>query len=827
MAKKFNIGPKIVLDGEKDYKKAVTNINDSMKLLASEMKKASAEFSSNGNALSSAKVQTEQYNEKIELQKQKIKALSEGLENAKKEYGENSEQAKQWAISLNYAETDLIKFNNQLDEFNEKIRASKGEEYKKTINDIDASMELLASQMKKASAEFSDNGKSLKALKSETQQHTDKVKLQEEKVRTLAGALENAEKEYGKNSAEAKRWATSLNNAEADLVKLNDQLDELKKQTTGIGKIKTAFQEMKDKISDIKSKLSPVTDGLKKAASAAASVAKVSFKAVAAGVAAIGTAAAAAGKKLLDMSLETAEAADNIDEQSQKMSLSAKQYQELAYAADVSGTNMKTLQMAQKNLLTSGSNLGLVEALKECADSSDVASTAVEMFGSRCAQELIPMLNGGSAGLEEMMNKADELGLVMSDKAVKAGGELNDNLTTLKSTFTGVKNGIMSNLLPGLNQSIVGMTGLLMGTKGAKDEIVKGVAEMAASLKVVFAQISSVFGTLVTSIAAIAPQVISSLVNGLVENLEPLIEAAMSIISSLASSLLQEDNLNTIIKAAVSLITQLVSGLVNNLDLIIDACITIITSLTTALTEDGNMQKLIDAAFTIIMKLSEAMIELVPQLIDCGLQLVLGLVKGLWDNRDKIWTTIKNLGKTLISTFTSLLGIHSPSTVFADFGKNLIQGLINGIENVKGWLKERIRSLGTTIISTAKDILGIHSPSTEFEALGDFSGQGYGVGFIKSMKKVKEQMKSSIPTSIDSDVGVRVKASMQTVRNELSDTVPSSGGKGNITREKIKLYVSLNIEKFVNSAESDIDELIDIISEKLYLKIKRKMEAFA
>ncbi|MBQ8574827.1 MAG: hypothetical protein IJ447_02125 [Clostridia bacterium] len=827
MAKKFNIGPKIVLDGEKDYKKAVTNINDSMKLLASEMKKASAEFSSNGNALSSAKVQTEQYNEKIELQKQKIKALSEGLENAKKEYGENSEQAKQWAISLNYAETDLIKFNNQLDEFNEKIRASKGEEYKKTINDIDASMELLASQMKKASAEFSDNGKSLKALKSETQQHTDKVKLQEEKVRTLAGALENAEKEYGKNSAEAKRWATSLNNAEADLVKLNDQLDELKKQTTGIGKIKTAFQEMKDKISDIKSKLSPVTDGLKKAASAAASVAKVSFKAVAAGVAAIGTAAAAAGKKLLDMSLETAEAADNIDEQSQKMSLSAKQYQELAYAADVSGTNMKTLQMAQKNLLTSGSNLGLVEALKECADSSDVASTAVEMFGSRCAQELIPMLNGGSAGLEEMMNKADELGLVMSDKAVKAGGELNDNLTTLKSTFTGVKNGIMSNLLPGLNQSIVGMTGLLMGTKGAKDEIVKGVAEMAASLKVVFTQISSVFGTLVTSIAAIAPQVISSLVNGLVENLEPLIEAAMSIISSLASSLLQEDNLNTIIKAAVSLITQLVSGLVNNLDLIIDACITIITSLTTALTEDGNMQKLIDAAFTIIMKLSEAMIELVPQLIDCGLQLVLGLVKGLWDNRDKIWTTIKNLGKTLISTFTSLLGIQSPSTVFADFGKNLIQGLINGIENVKGWLKEKIRSLGTTIISTAEDILGINSPSKEFEALGDFSGQGYGVGFIKSMKKVKEQMKSSIPTSIDSDVGVRVKASMQTVRNELSDTVPSSGGKGNITREKIKLYVSLNIEKFVNSAESDIDELIDIISEKLYLKIKRKMEAFA
>ncbi|MBP3446259.1 MAG: hypothetical protein J6K64_03180 [Clostridia bacterium] len=700
-------------------------------------------------------------------------------------------------------------------------------EYKKAVSDINNAMKLMNSEMKKVSAEFSGNSQSLKALKTETELYTKKVEIQEDKVKKMRDALEHAKEGFGANSKQVRDWAISLNNAEADLSKMVNKLDDLKKQTTGIGKIKTVFAELKSSLAEIKDKLSPVTDGLKKIGSAASSVAKVSFKAVAAGVAAIGTAAGVAGKKLLDMSLQTAEAADNIDEQSQKMSLSAKQYQELAYAADVSGTNMKTLQMAQKNLLTSGSDLGLVEALKKCADSSDVASTAVEMFGSRCAQELIPMLNGGSQGLEEMMNKADELGLVMSDKAVKAGGELNDNLTTLKSTFTGVKNGIMSNLLPGLNQAVVGMTGLLMGTKNAKEDIVNGVSEMSSSLKTVFSQISSVFGTLVTSVAAIAPQVIGSLVNGLVENLEPLVSAAVSIISSLASSLLEEGNLNTIIKAAVSLITQLVSSLVENIDLIIDACVTIITALTTALTEDGNMKKVIDAAFTIIMKLSEALLELVPELIQCGFQLIAGLVKGIWDNRDKIFTTLKNVVKTLLNTFKSALGIHSPSTIFEGFGKNLIQGLVNGIENVKGWLKEKIRSLGTTIISTAKDILGIHSPSTEFFALGDFSGQGYGNGFINSMKRVKEQMKASIPTSIDSDVGVKVRASINNVRNELSEPVPTTGGRSALSYERIKLYVTLHIDKFINSAESDIDELIDTISEKLFIKIKRKMEAFA
>ena len=47
MAKQPKIGGKIVLDGEKEYKNAITNINSSMKVLQSEMKKVTSEFGNN------------------------------------------------------------------------------------------------------------------------------------------------------------------------------------------------------------------------------------------------------------------------------------------------------------------------------------------------------------------------------------------------------------------------------------------------------------------------------------------------------------------------------------------------------------------------------------------------------------------------------------------------------------------------------------------------------------------------------------------------------------------------------------------------------------
>ena len=51
MADKFGIAAGITLDGEKEFKSAVTEINRSMTVLGSEMKKVTAQFADNGDSI--------------------------------------------------------------------------------------------------------------------------------------------------------------------------------------------------------------------------------------------------------------------------------------------------------------------------------------------------------------------------------------------------------------------------------------------------------------------------------------------------------------------------------------------------------------------------------------------------------------------------------------------------------------------------------------------------------------------------------------------------------------------------------------------------------
>jgi septal ring factor EnvC (AmiA/AmiB activator) len=720
-------------------------------------------------------------------------------------------------------------------------------DYKKAISGINSSMKVLTSEMKKASAEFSENSKGLKALKAETQLYSEKVALQEEKVRTLQGALEHAKKEYGENSEEVKRWAVSLNDAEADLKKMTDRLDELKKQTTGIGKIKTVFNDMKSSLNGVKEKISPIIDGFKKLGTVAVNSLKSVVSIGAKTIASIG----AMGGALTTAFLSTAESTrefrsemgkletsfttngksveaakstynelysvigetDQCVEAAQQISLLSQSEQDAAkwagYAAGIYSRFGDALQ-PETFYESANETLKLGQATGAYAQMLEGCGVSVDDFNAKLAacktvgekQALMLKTTESLLGAASAAYKATNADIINANKvqaqlteSMARIGAVSEPIVT---SFKGIGASFLNSIVPSIELFGQGLRGVLEGTTGAGEKLtsgLRGVAKQATTF--------------------------------IRDELPKFAEIAASLISAFTESLLSEESVSMVMSTTISLLKSMVDTFIKNIDLLIGACVTIISSISLALTENDNLKKITDAALTIIMKLSESMIELVPQLIDCGFQLIAGLVKGLWDNRDKVWTTIKNLGKTLISTFTSLLGIHSPSTIFAGFGKNLVQGLINGIENVKGWLREKIRSLGSTIISTAKDILGIHSPSTEFEALGDFSGQGYGIGFINSMKRVKEQMKQAVPTSLDSDVGVKVKASIQTVNNELSGTYPARSNGSAFSLERIKLYVSLHIDKFINSAEQDIDELVDTISEKLYTKIKREMEAFA
>lgn len=168
--------------------------------------------------------------------------------------------------------------------------------------------------------------------------------------------------------------------------------------------------------------------------------------------------------------------------------------------------------------------------------------------------------------------------------------------------------------------------------------------------------------------------------------------------------------------------------------------------------------------------------------IDVGIQIIKGLWKGIIGNIPTLLAQIPQIFIKIVQAVQDVLGIHSPSTIFADIGKNLIQGLINGIGNMlntlvnKGrdiankltssfngmnlwnvganlisglwngigskvnWIYSKIQSFASGVITKIKNIFGVHSPSTEFAWIGEMNMEGLSIGMMDKQKEIQSQI---------------------------------------------------------------------------------------
>ena len=109
-----NIGPKIGIDGEADYRKAINNIIQQQKTLGAEMEKTTALFSKDADAKKKNAAQVEILNKQIAAQKDRISQLSAMYDESVRKTGENSTASLKWKEALVEAETELAKMENQL-----------------------------------------------------------------------------------------------------------------------------------------------------------------------------------------------------------------------------------------------------------------------------------------------------------------------------------------------------------------------------------------------------------------------------------------------------------------------------------------------------------------------------------------------------------------------------------------------------------------------------------------------------------------------------------------------------------------------------------------
>jgi phage-related protein len=250
-----------------------------------------------------------------------------------------------------------------------------------------------------------------------------------------------------------------------------------------------------DVANNVRGRLSGVTSALKKVAKPAA--------ALAAGV-------TAAGAAMYGFASSTAAAGDSAAKTADKMGIGVEALQELRFAAERSGVSAKTMDTALQRmtrrlseaaqgagpakdaLAEMGLDAGalasaapedalnkIADAMAEVGNQSDRVRLAMKLFDSE-GVGLVNTLAGGSAGLQEMRDQAQEVGAVISEDTARASEQFQDKMQDLQSSFAGLKNEIGEQLIPLFVDTLI--PALVDHVIPALQTVIKVIAEVVSAL---------------------------------------------------------------------------------------------------------------------------------------------------------------------------------------------------------------------------------------------------------------------------------------------------------------------------------------------------------
>lgn len=244
----------------------------------------------------------------------------------------------------------------------------------------------------------------------------------------------------------------------------------------------------------------------------------------------------------------------------------------------------------------------------------------------------------------------------------------------------------------------------LLGMLGSG--IQSGVPQIVAQLPVV---IDGFLGFITERLPAVLDkgvEMLTELANGIISGIPQLLEQLPLIFESFETFITV--NLPVILDKGMELLFNFVDGIIAGIPDMVARLPEIIKSITTTLS--NNYPKIIRSGFDLLIKLANGILSAIPDLISVLPQVVAAILSG----------------------FSSAV-----SGVF-EIGKNIVMGLWDGIKSMGSWIAEKIGDFLGGIVDGAKDLLGIHSPSRVFADIGKNMALGLGDGWEDSFGRVRD-----------------------------------------------------------------------------------------
>lgn len=817
-----DFGFKIGIEGEKQFKNALREINQSFRVLGSEMKLVSSEFDKNDKSIQAITARNNQLNKEIDAQKEKVSTLEKALSNAATSFGENDRRTLSWQTQLNNANAELNNMERELKESQEEVKKLNREKLDKLVGGLKQAGEIagktLVAGLKAAAAAMAAigagavaTGKWIKDSLNVYADYEDSMK-QVQATMGLTGVegeeafkkLSEAAKEAGASTRfSASESADALNYLALAGYDAEQAIDALPGVLTlaaaGGMDLAKASDLVTDSMAALGLEISDM-DSYMDMMARTSQKSNTDVQQLGEGILVAGATMKNAGQELDTLNVMLGVLANRgikgseggtklrnvIMSLTSPTSAAAKELDSLGISVTDSSGNIREMNEIFEDLnekLGGLSESDKMNALSNIFNKQDLAAVNALLSGTGdemnnlynelanaegAAVQMSGTMESGLAGSVRSLKSAYEgLQITIGEQFSDMAGEVVGDVTSLVRDVTAILNdGFQEGDITAIGERISSF--LMDGIKRISEYLPEVIEMVSIMLTELVNVLVALLPTLLPPLLEGAIALLTGIIDAIVGNIEPLIEMVVYLVTTVAEFIIE--NLPLLIEAAIQIVVALALGIADALPELIPSIVEAIILIVDTLL--NNMDQILNAALQIIMGLAKGLVDALPRLIEALPKIISGIINFITSNLPLIIDMgikiVLQLAVGLIKAIPQLVaaipqiitaiitGIGKAAISIVQVGKNIVTGLWNGISSMVSWIKDKISGFVGGIVSGVKGVLGIKSPSTVFAGIGDNMAIGLGEGFDKAMNKVSDDIEGAIPRDFDVDSNVNI-----------------------------------------------------------------------
>ena len=404
------IKTKVAIEGEKEYRQALSEINNGLKVLSSEMKLATAQFVENADGIEALTAKGDILERQMLTQKEKIDTLREALQKSAEAYGESDTRTAKWQVSLNNAEAQLLTMQRELDRNREALEKATeaAADAENAYKDMDRALE--------------DSGDSANDNRSIFERLRDAFGDADDSGKSLGDMADDLAGKLGINLSDgAKKALDALGQVDGKTAALAGSLAAI---AAAVVTIEKALVDLTTERAEVATQISNISQTINMSVEATQEWDYI-LKTVGSSIEEAQGDLSAFQEKIMDANTGTGEAAEMFA----KLGVNV---------ADQSGKLRDTESVL----------LDTINALQLMADETERNAISSTLLGGT-GEKLIPIYNQSAEALQYLLDRKHELGIVTGDE-IEALKDVSESLLEYEERSNSAKDTIAAEFAPAL-----------------------------------------------------------------------------------------------------------------------------------------------------------------------------------------------------------------------------------------------------------------------------------------------------------------------------------------------------------------------------------------